>query len=198
MMKNKNDLDSNKVKILNESKKLFAEKGFDGTSIGQIAQKANVAKGLIFHYFDNKATLWRQVKETIILSDNQTESLDVKNGLLAFLTQLVNARIHSYSQHPELVRIMLWQHLQKDKDQLAGIEQPLYSPTLWHPSIIMLQQKGQLRTDMTVEMIIVFIANSISAIFAQDYFEISHDKAQLQTYQEKIIDCLYQALKVRL
>lgn len=196
-MKKENGVESNKNKILNESKKLFAAKGFDGTSIGQIAKNAGVAKGLIFHYFDNKATLWKKVKEAIISPDVQNEPIHPDNDFLAFLHQLVDVRIQTYAQHPELVRMMQWQHLQTDKNQLAGTDLPLYSPTHWHQSLTTFQQQGQLRNDMSVEMIIVFIASSVSAIFTQDYFEIGQDKAQRQQYQEKIIDCLFQALKVR-
>lgn len=196
-MKTDIKLVNNKIKILNESRKLFADKGFDGTSIGQIAKNAGVAKGLIFHYFDNKATLWKKVKEAIISHETHYVPVNADTGLLIFLSQLVEIRIKTYSQHPELVRMMLWQHLQKDKNTLAGIDAPLYSPTHWKVDILQLQQQGDVRNDMTVEMIILFIANSISAIFTQDYFGISQDKAQIQQYQETIIDCLYQALKVR-
>ncbi|WP_299002230.1 TetR/AcrR family transcriptional regulator [uncultured Shewanella sp.] len=190
-------INTSKNNILKSATHLFAEKGFDGTSIGQIAKNAGVAKGLIFHYFDNKATLWRKVKEAIVSSDVQNEPINPDKGFLAFLHQLVDVRVQTYAQHPELVRMMQWQHLQADNHELAGTDFPLYSPTHWHQSLTAFQQQGQLRNDMTVEMIITFIASSVSAIFTQDYFEISQDKAQRQQYQEKIIDCLFQALRMR-
>ncbi|MCL1125970.1 TetR/AcrR family transcriptional regulator [Shewanella surugensis] len=198
-MKDDKHLDSkisnNKNNILNESKKLFSQKGFDGTSIGQIAKNAGVTKGLIFHYFYSKEVLWKSVKSAFISPNSAGETLDVSAGLAVFLTKIIERRFTTYTQHPELVRMMLWQHLQRDKETLAGIDAPLYSPTHWGEAINMLQAQGELRDDMTVEMIILFIANSVSAVFTQDYFEISQDKNALLLYQDKIIDCLYLALR---
>ena len=44
-------------KILESSLKLFAEHGYDATSISQIAEHAGVSKGLIYNYFDSKLDL---------------------------------------------------------------------------------------------------------------------------------------------
>jgi AcrR family transcriptional regulator len=43
-----------KENILNASLKLFAEKGFHGTSINDIAKAAKISKGLTYNYFDSK------------------------------------------------------------------------------------------------------------------------------------------------
>ena len=44
-------------KILDASLKLFAEQGYEATSISQIAEKAGISKGLIYNYFDSKLDL---------------------------------------------------------------------------------------------------------------------------------------------
>ena len=46
-----------KERILDAAVKLFAEKGFDGTTVNEIANKAQVNKALIYYYFDNKADI---------------------------------------------------------------------------------------------------------------------------------------------
>lgn len=43
-----------KTRILNVAAKLFAEKGFDGARVDEIARKAKVNKALIYYYFKNK------------------------------------------------------------------------------------------------------------------------------------------------
>ena len=43
--------------ILGRALKLFAAQGFDATSTRQIAKEAGIAEGLIFHYFQTKASL---------------------------------------------------------------------------------------------------------------------------------------------
>lgn len=48
-------------KIFNSAEELFIKRGFDGVSINDIAVHANVAKGLIFYYFENKKALFNAV-----------------------------------------------------------------------------------------------------------------------------------------
>lgn len=46
-----------KHKILENALKLFAKKGFKGTSISDIAKSAGISKGLAYNYFKNKDEL---------------------------------------------------------------------------------------------------------------------------------------------
>ena len=46
-----------KNKILDAALVLFANRGYDGTSISQIASEAEVSKGLIYNYFQSKEHL---------------------------------------------------------------------------------------------------------------------------------------------
>lgn len=48
-------------KILDAALKLFATRGFDGTSISAVAKEAGVAKGLIYNYFESKEELVHQI-----------------------------------------------------------------------------------------------------------------------------------------
>ena len=46
-----------RVRIVNSATTLFAENGFNDTSVLEIAQKANVAEGTVYEYFGNKENL---------------------------------------------------------------------------------------------------------------------------------------------
>ena len=41
--------------------KLFAEKGVEGTTIKQIAERADISAGLLYHYFKGKSDLLKEV-----------------------------------------------------------------------------------------------------------------------------------------
>jgi len=43
--------------ILDSAMKLFAQKGFENTSVSAIAREANISKGLIYNYFDTKEAI---------------------------------------------------------------------------------------------------------------------------------------------
>jgi len=46
-------------KILATAARLFAQNGFENTSLSQVAREANVSKALIFWHFDSKEALYR-------------------------------------------------------------------------------------------------------------------------------------------
>lgn len=48
-------------KILNAGLELFAEHGYQATSIAQIAKQAGVSKGLMYNYFESKQALLRKI-----------------------------------------------------------------------------------------------------------------------------------------
>lgn len=47
--------------ILNIALELFAENGFNATSISQIAKKAKISKGLIYNYFESKNDILKEL-----------------------------------------------------------------------------------------------------------------------------------------
>jgi AcrR family transcriptional regulator len=48
-------------KILETALRVFAARGYDQTSVKQIAQEAGIAQGLLYHYFDSKEHLLQSV-----------------------------------------------------------------------------------------------------------------------------------------
>lgn len=46
--------------ILEVALKLFAEKGVEGTTIKQIAERADISAGLLYHYFKGKSVLLKE------------------------------------------------------------------------------------------------------------------------------------------
>ncbi len=54
---------SRKEKIIAVALELFAQNGYQGTSIAQIAKKANISKGLMYNYFKNKEKLLEAIVE---------------------------------------------------------------------------------------------------------------------------------------
>lgn len=51
--------------ILSAARALFAEKGYDGTSTAEIAERAGVAHGTLFHHFRTKENLLLEMGETL-------------------------------------------------------------------------------------------------------------------------------------
>jgi AcrR family transcriptional regulator len=61
-------------RILRAAVKLFAEKGFDATTVQEVVAAAEVTKGALYHYFDSKDDLLYEIYHSLI--GLQTADLD--------------------------------------------------------------------------------------------------------------------------
>lgn len=66
-----------KNRILKAAEKLFADKGFDGARVDEIARQAQVNKALIYYYFKSKEAILEELMELMI-----SEALEVVNTMV--------------------------------------------------------------------------------------------------------------------
>jgi AcrR family transcriptional regulator len=118
------DAQSTREAILSAAETLFAERGFDGTSVDAIASQAGYNKSLLFQYFGDKLGLYRQVLKrsdqemgtlmgrtfapmTLRLAD---ESVVLQaEEFRAFLVTMAQGIFDYLLEHPRLVRILTWE-----------------------------------------------------------------------------------------
>jgi AcrR family transcriptional regulator len=55
-----------RARVLTAAVELFASKGFDGTSVQEIVQRAEVTKGAMYHYFTSKDDLLYEIYHSLI------------------------------------------------------------------------------------------------------------------------------------
>jgi len=96
-------------RILEAAVRVFARKGFHASRVGDIAEEAGVAHGLLYHYFDSKDELL----ETIF-HDTWTELLaamqDVEESGAPAREQLRGVAailLRSWRRDPDLVRVLV-------------------------------------------------------------------------------------------
>jgi TetR/AcrR family transcriptional regulator len=110
--------------ILDAAETLFAERGFDGTSMDSIASQARYNKSLLFQYFGDKPGLYSQVLQR---SDREVGALmgrafaSVASGLAdesvplqaeefrVFLVTTIGSIFDYLLEHPRLMRILNWE-----------------------------------------------------------------------------------------
>lgn len=95
--------------ILGAAVKAFAQKGFHGTRVADIAQEAGIAYGLIYHYFKNKEEILNSIfhdKWGIFLAI--LKSIDQDNrDLRAKLLAIAGFFFDSYRQLPHLMEVLV-------------------------------------------------------------------------------------------
>jgi TetR/AcrR family transcriptional regulator len=107
------DAERSKVAILEAATRLFSERGFDATGIGDIAAVAGVARGTPAYFFGSKEALFEAVMDQL-----NTRSLEIVPPALARVgtqptpTQLINVFVDAYldfhEANPEFLRLIHW------------------------------------------------------------------------------------------
>lgn len=110
------DSEASQEKILDSAETLFIEQGFNATSLRQVAERAQVAKSLIFHHFQTKAELWEQVKARRMrdFALRQQEVFDRGVVCLENLTNAIRDYFDLLRNDPNLVRLMTRTELEEE------------------------------------------------------------------------------------
>jgi TetR/AcrR family transcriptional regulator len=185
--------DKTRSNIISAARKLFAANGFAGTSISQVATKARVTRSLIFHHFASKEELWKAAKASFAAQTDLTvnSGLKTEQKLLPFLQQIMTRRFKLYDENPDIMRIMAWQTLAKEKDILQGGTSA--SPDSWLKHIKQLQKRGEIKPGLDPELIMLFIGGSISGALLPNPAILKNPKKK-QEFLTMTIDALYQTL----
>ena len=95
--------------ILQAGVRVFARKGFHASRVGDIAEEAGVAHGLLYHYFDSKdellETIFRETWSELLaamrdVEDSGAPAREQLRGVAAIL-------LRSWRRDPELVRVLV-------------------------------------------------------------------------------------------
>lgn len=154
-------------KILQASKKLFAQKGYNGTSMRNIARLADCSQSMISHHFGSKAELWDRVKEEsfdaymqqVCDADLMSSNKGFKHELCGFIDQ----RIEHFQKEPDIVRMISWSAL----EGLEDINPPKINKLMqkFISNIRDAQINGEVREDIAPEIMAFFVLFSTRAWF---------------------------------
>jgi len=140
--------------ILEAAVHVFAHKGYHAARVGDIAEEAGVAHGLLYHYFPSKEALletifrdtWRDVLDAV-------RSVEVtEESARAQLAGIAKILLRSWRRDPDLVRVLVREvtrssHLQERIDEIdaafAGLERIVARG----------QAQGEFRADLDARMV---------------------------------------------
>ena len=106
-------MNKTKRKIFETSMKLFAEKGYDATSIEEITATVGVAKGTLYYHFSSKEEIFNfLIEEGIKLLQN---SIDIKTAKFSSYIDKIKAivliQIKIVVKYEDIITILLSQFL---------------------------------------------------------------------------------------
>ena len=110
-----------KESILSAAQGLFADKGFHGVSVDEIARAVNVSPAILYRHFDSKQTLYLAVLEKFAETRQSYVDTIVNHGTrfedaLAGMTQVY---IENIAKNPDILKIELHSLLEGNPATLA-------------------------------------------------------------------------------
>lgn len=157
-----------KDKILEAALNLFAQKGFSGTSINDIAQAANTQKSLIYYYFKDKKEVWHAVKEYLTNHFLKSDIPSFHTSVEDFLRTTLEQRLSFYEADPRVSRLIKWQMLEDSSEDLLGKGKG--SPLLWIEAIKAFQEQGKISKEYSPQLLSLFIHSAFSGALPFQYF----------------------------
>ena len=101
-------------KIVNASIELFSSKGFETTSVSQIALKAGVSKGLIYNYFDSKKDLLKGVFDYFGSEERNIMIEVMDENPRIFLKNLFQYTFRELKERPDFWKMVMGMSIQPD------------------------------------------------------------------------------------
>jgi TetR/AcrR family transcriptional regulator len=107
------DPEATRAQILAVARRVFAERGFAGTSMSLLARETGVTQSLIHHHFGSKRELWNHLKEVYAqeyLEHGGPVQMEREDPIAAWAER----QFSFLRANPELVRLIAWAHLDSD------------------------------------------------------------------------------------
>lgn len=113
--------------VLTSAERLFAERGYRGTSLEEIGREAGLSRGTPGYFFGSKRRLYGEVLDRILVRAQATVAPatarvhDARVPVPELLEQLVAAHIGMLAAEPTLVRLIQWETLEGNGEILDAI-----------------------------------------------------------------------------
>lgn len=171
------------ARIIKAAREIFLNKGFSGTSMSQIATKAEVTKPLLFHYFKTKEDLWQNVKDNILGHITLDEFTIPTDSLENFLKAVINLRFNLYRKNPDLVLIMKWQRLESQNIEIKGTT--ILPVNLWTEILTNFQKHKIIGSSVNIDLFQSMIFSLTSLPFLENWEWVKSEE-KVNAYKEMI------------
>lgn len=160
-----------KYKIIKKTFELLLLKGYDGVSISDLQKATGISRGLLYHYFGNKETLFIEVCKKHFLDLFQIDSKEIKLYDLAEMRKyIIKKYIKLTKETLKGVSIInydfLFFRVMQESNELTVLYENVRNEELkaWRSALHNSERKGELRPNLNLDKIaeqIIYITDGI-------------------------------------
>jgi AcrR family transcriptional regulator len=180
-------------RLLEAGWQLFRQRGYDDTTIAEIAEAADVAKGTLFNYFPTKESFLDQISlwRFELLGNRLLEVQDAPESALGRIKLMMRALTDEFISDPSLARHMF----------LARVGAPMHREraerlgSLMHELVVQGQEDGEIRADVDAHLIARLLMTCWFHPFARWWHE-DGDRPE-ETQLMHTVDALMEGMKGR-
>lgn len=157
-------------RILTAAEEIFAAKGLHGARVDEIASKAKVNKGMLYHYFHSKEDLYTAVLkanfEKILAATSQAAK--GKGDPQEQLVEAIKSYFYFLAENPRFARLISWEALEG-----GTYARKVLSP-IWEEGLPQIKKileegkaKGIFRPDLDIRQMLTSISSLCISYFTQ-------------------------------
>lgn len=176
--------------------RVFARKGFHAARVGDIAEEAGVAHGLLYHYFSSKdevlATIFRETWTDLLDAVSDVERSET--GAREQLRQVAAILLRSWRRNPDLVRVLV-----REVTRSSEVERRIGEIDAAFEALERIvrkgQSKGELREDLDARLAAVVFYGALEEILTGWVLgQIPDDDEDIARAEQTVVEILCDGL----
>jgi len=180
----------------------FVERGFHGTAIPQIAEKADIAAGTIYHYFESKEALVEQIVRmhaalAVRAADDAPDTPTLREGLRYALRRM----IHNFQSEQHVLFTRFLFAVGHERPQIRDLGRTLLYDRgidLLTAFLSLFTETGELRA-VDCRPLAELVTNAMLMRLMGRYvlFTGTEDTADMEQFADFILDCALEGVRAR-
>lgn len=155
--------------ILEAAIAVFAERGFHSSRVSDIAQRAGVAYGLVYHYFVNKEEILRTIfleRWAVVLKVIEDAVSDEERSVYDRLLSILSFLIDIYKQNAALVDVIILELIHSPEfmreEVLRGFQRAIDGVA---EIVRQGKHRGEIRSDADTRLVAVYFLGGMEVTF---------------------------------